>query len=363
LTSSIHAGEPPEIFFKAETFNGSVGLTSALLVLPSCEIVMVGNVPVNTGLDIGSAQAGSLMFIDGHTGRLLLEFTDPLINGPWGATTDDRGRTMDREGRDLGSESSEHVHIFISNVLDGTIARLKLECKFHERNPIAPFIEISRVAQGLSFGTNPKSILVGPTGLLLVQSEHDRDRDCEDEGRDRDDERWSCWSRHRESRLLIADTFNNRILRMDDSKDRLTVEDFSAPVAHQILLSGAPLNGPLALAPFIFREGDHLSHKFVIVSNGDSVIPTSNPLNPLPNLAVVFNMFTGEIKSWRPLARPPFGANFGMTTTQDVFRMSLDGDRSDRSIASCISKQLIHIDVNDNTVRVWEMPDLDGSLV
>src|ERR1700722_1242533 len=84
-----------------------IGLTTALGVLRS-GFVLVGHVPSTDGTSATVGQ-GSLIVLD-NLGNQVADFTDPsLLDGPWDLAVVDNGAT---------------AHVFVSNVLTGTITRL-----------------------------------------------------------------------------------------------------------------------------------------------------------------------------------------------------------------------------------------------
>src|SRR5258708_17887128 len=87
--------------------SGLPGLSTALGVLRE-GFVIVGNVPTTDGT-FDTIGQGALQVIDRH-GRLVQTLTDsPLLDRPWHLAADDHG---------------DHAHIFVSNVLNGTVSRL-----------------------------------------------------------------------------------------------------------------------------------------------------------------------------------------------------------------------------------------------
>jgi hypothetical protein len=83
------------------------GLSTALGALRD-GFVLVGNLPTTDGT-FGTIGQGALQVIDRH-GHLIQTLTDSqFLDGPWDLALDDWG---------------DHAHIFVSNVLNGTVARL-----------------------------------------------------------------------------------------------------------------------------------------------------------------------------------------------------------------------------------------------
>ena len=89
-----------------------LGLTTALSVLKS-GFVVVGNMPTTDGTS-ATVQQGSLIILN-KFGLQVAEFSNAaVLNGPWDMTVNDQGN---------------HVQLFISNVLSGTVERIDLRTK------------------------------------------------------------------------------------------------------------------------------------------------------------------------------------------------------------------------------------------
>ena len=100
----VNANGQQSLFYQSP--NPVVGLTAALGVVQR-GFVFVGNTPTFDGT-AATVQAGSLSIIDGN-GKLVGSVANTnLINGPWGMAVADNGT---------------NAHIFVSNVLSGTITR------------------------------------------------------------------------------------------------------------------------------------------------------------------------------------------------------------------------------------------------
>jgi hypothetical protein len=83
------------------------GLSTALGVLHN-GFVLVGNVPTKDGT-FAAIGRGALQVLDRH-GKLIETWTNPVfLDGPWDLTIDDHGG---------------YAHIFVANVLNGTVSRL-----------------------------------------------------------------------------------------------------------------------------------------------------------------------------------------------------------------------------------------------
>jgi hypothetical protein len=132
----------------AVTFFSSTqsGLSTALGVLRA-GLVIVGNVPTTDGT-FGTIGAGSLQVID-RNGKWLQTWTDPVfLDGPWDLTLDDDGA---------------FAHIFVSNVLNGTVSRLDVS--------VAPWglklLKKTTLARGYKHEPNTAALVLGPTGLAF----------------------------------------------------------------------------------------------------------------------------------------------------------------------------------------------------
>lgn len=141
------------LFFQGQ----NVGLTQALAVLKK-GYVIVGSLPSTDGTANTLGQ-GSLLLLDSNGNRL---GSIPAPGGPWGMAVNDQGN---------------HVQVFFSNVLDGTIQRINLT--FTGRGlKLSPAVTIS---SGYPHGASAAAFELGPGGLaydarkdlLYVTSEKD----------------------------------------------------------------------------------------------------------------------------------------------------------------------------------------------
>jgi hypothetical protein len=140
-----------------------VGLTAALGVL-SNGWVIVGNLPTADGTP-ATVQPGALSVLS--PGGIFLGTIGTLatVDGPWGMAVDD-----------LGSAGTGTAHVFVSNVLSGTISRFDLT--YTPSNVGATVITL---AAGFNHRTDPAALVLGPSGLaydsihnqLLVASSTD----------------------------------------------------------------------------------------------------------------------------------------------------------------------------------------------
>lgn len=138
----VGANGQPSLFFQAPSSND--GLTAALGVVRK-GFVFAGNVPTFDGTS-ATLRPGALLMIDGN-GNLLGTYSGNLIQGPWGMAIQDNGNS---------------AHIFVSNVLNGTITRLDVSF------PATGSVVINRAVQigsGFNHRTDPAALVLGPSGL------------------------------------------------------------------------------------------------------------------------------------------------------------------------------------------------------
>ncbi len=201
------------------TSTNAVGLTTALVALKS-GFVIVGSLPAPGGMS-SAATAGALTILNSR-GHVVATISGGDINGPWDMTAVDRGR---------------HVVLFVTNVLNGTVAamgkkvhrgtvvRIRLRIR-KGRSPVVTSNQV--IAKGFTEHTDPAALIVGPTGVGLGR--HDV--------------------------LYVADSARNRIAAVPDALTRNSaLGGGGATVA-----KGGPLNDPLGLA--VAPNGD------VITMNG-----------------------------------------------------------------------------------------------
>jgi hypothetical protein len=238
-------------FFTAPASLGPVGLTTALVALPS-GLVIVGNTPTTDGTT-DTISNGSLIFLD-QRGKVLLNLMDSaLLQGPWDMTADTR-------------DGDEPI-FYVSNVLSGTVTRVNVHIS-HQAGGSMPVVEqLTQIGSGFQHRTDPNALVVGPTGLLL--------------------------SGDGES-LYVADTGNNRIQVLNNVQE--TNKDRGAG---QTVASGAPLRGPLALA--------RSPQGTIVASNGDAAGPSSTA----PNQVVEIDP-NGGFVAMRQLDSGTPGAIFGI---------------------------------------------------
>ena len=187
------------------------GLSTALGVLRG-GFVLVGNVPTQDG-SFATIGTGALQVLD-RNGKWLQTWTDPvLLDGPWDLALDDDGAS---------------AHIFVSNVLNGTVTRLDVAVS----NKGVTLLKKVSLATGYTHAPNMAALVLGPTGLAF-------------------DERTDS--------LYVASTADNAIYRISQASHS------SKAVNRGALVFADPdhLRGPLALR---FAPNGNL-----LTANGDAV--------------------------------------------------------------------------------------------
>jgi hypothetical protein len=210
---------------------GGVGLTTALVELRSGWVI-VGSLPTKDGTS-PTAQAGCLIVLN-NQGQVVETFSGSDIDGPWDMTAFEEGN---------------HVALFVTNVLNGTVpangtivnqgtvVRIDLNVPYQ-----GMLQEVSSTIIGSGFGqrTDPAALVIGPTGLALAT----------------------------DGTLYVADSLANRTAAIPDALARQT----SAGIGLTVSANGA-INIPLGLT--LAPNGD------IIVANaGDGnlveIMPNGN---------------------------------------------------------------------------------------
>jgi hypothetical protein len=261
--------DSPTVFFQ----KSGLGLTTALAVLRS-GFVLVGNLPTPDGKTLSSP--GSLLVINPQ-GGLVTELIQPaLLDGPWDLTIIDRG---------------QRVTAFVSNVLNGTVARLDLTIS---DNGVALLSSSRIIASGYTHRPDPSALVVGPTGLA-----YDPERDV----------------------LYVASTADNAIFAIHDAAS--TNRD--GGVGRMIYFDKVHLHGPLALA---LAPNGHL-----VTANGDAINPdpqqSSEIVEFTPNGRFIAQM------QFDSLPDAAFGLAFGRSSSGQL--------------------QFAAVDDNTNTAIVWTL--------
>jgi hypothetical protein len=234
----------------AEVFFTSMlpGLDTALGVLRG-GFVLVGNVPTTDGTATTIGQ-GAVQIID-RNGKLVHTWTDPvLLDGPWDLAVDDHGTW---------------AHVFVSNVLNGTVARFDVAVGAHDLTVVKKTL----IAGGYTHVPNAAAVVLGPTGLAF-----DAETDT----------------------LYVASTADNAVYAVSHASHLS-----KAGGRGELVFSNAHLRGPLALrfAP----NGD------LLTANGDAV--NGDPLHP--SVIVEFTRSGHFVREYN--VDPNQGAAFGLDTT------------------------------------------------
>jgi hypothetical protein len=183
--------------------------------------VIVGSLPTNAGV-LQPGGSGCLIVLDSN-GNPVETFYGSLINGPWDMTWIERG---------------EQTLLFVTNVLDGTLAAsgsvvhqgTVLRINLGTSGTQMPWIEsMTVIGSGFDQRTDPAALVIGATGVGLSRSSHDEDKDG-----------WS--DDDHDGVLYVADTLNSRIRAISNPLFRTDSDGTGKLVA-----SGGALNAPLGL--------------------------------------------------------------------------------------------------------------------
>ena len=196
---------------------GGIGLTTALVALKS-GFVVVGSLPTTDGTS-ATAQAGCLLVLDSN-GNVVETFFGSLINGPWDMAA---------------SDSGNHASLFVTNVLNGTVAgggnvvhqgtvvRLNLAIA---SGSMPSLQSMTVIGSGFSERTDPGALVIGPTGVFLGAGNGSNDDKDGDQGQV----------------LYVADSLNNRIAAIPSATSRNSSAGTGITVS-----KGGALNDPLGL--------------------------------------------------------------------------------------------------------------------
>ncbi|MGD0295660.1 MAG: hypothetical protein ABSE86_01005 [Bryobacteraceae bacterium] len=138
----------------ASTFYTSTvhGLTAALGVL-SDGLVLVGNLPTADGTS-ATVQPGTFSVLN-SAGQFLGTFGTPsVVQGPWGMAVYDTGNGV-----------TGTAHVWVSNVLNGTVTRFDLT--YNAANISATALVL---ADGFNHRLDPAALVLGPSGLAYSAS-------------------------------------------------------------------------------------------------------------------------------------------------------------------------------------------------
>ncbi|WP_256258309.1 hypothetical protein [Burkholderia ubonensis] len=260
----------PTVFFQGQ----NLGLTTALAVLRN-GFVLVGNVPTTDGQHV--VPPGSLLVINPQGSLVTQLVSAALLDGPWDMTVIDRG---------------QRVTAFVSNVLNGTVARIDL--MFDNSGGVAMLQSSRIIASGYTFRTDPSALVVGPTGLA-----YDANNDI----------------------LYVASTGDNAVFAIQNAAST----NGNAGAGRLIYFDKKHLHGPLALA---LAPNGHL-----VTANGDAV----NPDPQQPSEIVEFTV-DGQFVAQMQVDIVP-GAAFGLAF----------------GLGSQRQAQFAAVNDNTNSATVWTL--------
>jgi DNA-binding beta-propeller fold protein YncE len=229
-----------------------IGVASAMGALKR-GFVIVGNIPTaydksGNFLSVGN---GSLIVLD-RFGHVAATLTDPnLIAGPWGLAVNDQG---------------SKAHIFVTNVLNGTVTRIDL--KLPKRGDNVVVSDMVQVGSGFSQRPMPAVFWLGPTGLAFSS---------------------------KTGVLYVASTEDNAIFAISGAA-KTRGQSGTGTMVYQ---DSAHLRGPLGL---------------VLAPNGDLLTTNGDAINPDPTQASELIEFTrsGQFVGQLSLDSAQ-GAAFGLT--------------------------------------------------
>ncbi|WP_232453833.1 hypothetical protein [Burkholderia ubonensis] len=260
----------PTVFFQGQ----NLGLTTALAVLRN-GFVLVGNVPTTDGQHV--VPPGSLLVVNPQGSLVTQLVSAALLDGPWDMTVIDRG---------------QRVTAFVSNVLNGTVARIDL---MFDNSGGVTMLQSSRIiASGYTFRTDPSALVVGPTGLA-----YDANNDI----------------------LYVASTGDNAVFAIQNAAST----NGNAGAGRLIYFDKKHLHGPLALA---LAPNGHL-----VTANGDAV----NPDPQQPSEIVEFTV-DGQFVAQMQVDIVP-GAAFGLAF----------------GLGSQRQPQFAAVNDNTNSATVWTL--------
>ena len=259
------------------------GLSTALGALRG-GFVLVGNVSTTDGT-IATIGQGAIQVID-RNGNVVQTWTDPAsLDGPWDLALDDQGST---------------AHVFVSNVLNGTVARLDISVESSGVTLLSKTV----IATGYAHVPNAAALILGPTGLAFDQNT---------------------------DTLYVASTADNKIYSISDAAQRGSAGDLGV-----VVFAGTELRGPLALrfAP----NGD------LLAANGDAV--NADVLHP--SEIVEFTKRGQFVQEYNVDASQ--GGAFGLDTVVNIF------PRFDLPALNANAFNYAAIDDVTNNLSVYQLP-------
>jgi hypothetical protein len=227
---------------------GSVtGLTAALGIIKQ-GFVFVGSVETSDGTD-AHVTGGPLLILDSN-GNVVQSITSPL-DGPWGLA--------------INSRDDDHVQVFVSSVLNGTVTRFDFSFPDHTIH----LDSSTQIASGYSHALDKLAIVIGPASMA-----YDRRKDI----------------------LYVAGEDDDKIFAIQDASD--TTDHGTGDV---IFADTTHLHGPLGLALAPNRN--------LIAANNDSINSDPNQPSEIVEFTVTGN-FVRQI-SIDPNIDGPFAIAIG----------------------------------------------------
>jgi hypothetical protein len=238
-----------------------LGLSTAIGVLRK-GFVIVGNVQSTDGSGVctqhGSNEAGAgrgmLMVLD-RNGNVVESFSQGnFLNGPWDLTVFDAGDT---------------AALFVSNALNGTVARIDLSVG----DTTVTMTNKTIIASGYVHRCDPAAFVVGPTGVAFDSAS---------------------------DTLYVASTGDNEIFKVENALERTT----NARTGTLFIADTTHFHGPLGLV--IAPNGDFLT------TQGDAVNPDPTQNSELVEFDPEGRFLTQMPIPQLPSEMSPAGAAFGL---------------------------------------------------
>jgi hypothetical protein len=198
------------------------------------------------------------VLVNDNKGKHVSSITDPMINGPWDMTVDDRG---------------DHAVAFVSNVFAGTVLRLELDINSNGVKVANKTV----IASGYQHRGDPVAFVVGPTGLVY-DSEHDV--------------------------LFVASTEDNAVYAVKNAE--ATMHDHGT--GSIIYKDTTHLHGPLGMT---MAPNGHL-----LVANADVI----NSDSTQPSEIVEFTVLGKFVTQYS--VDPSQGGSFGLAVQTDAYTVS-----------------------------------------
>ena len=268
----IQKSGPASVFFQG---TAPLGLSTALNILKA-GFVLVGNFPSpDLSGTCQTATAGSILVINKSGSQVGAAITDATINGPWDSTLIDNGSS---------------AKLFVSNGLNGTIARLDLAVN-------AGGVTLKKatvIASGYANQCDSVTFVDAPTGLVYNGAT---------------------------DTLYVASTLDNAVFAVSNAAER-SADSGKGKIIYQ---DPVHLHGPLGM---VMAPNGHL-----LTSNNDAM-----GINPDPNQPSEIVEFTTDGHFVREISVDQnFGGAFGLAVAG-----SDDGNA-----------RIAFVDDNVNALSIW----------